>query len=343
MSGPLDTLEGQTMTLDPAEGGRARWKGTTAEERSEAARKASEARWNAKLPQATHEGVLTIGATEIQCYVLEGGERVISTRGVMKALGRRWRGRKYTGTDLPVFLEARNLKPFITKELDSVLSVREFRTPRGPKAEAFNAKLLPLVCETYLSARDAGALTPAQVGVAAKADILMRALAHTGIIALVDEATGYQYDRPRRDLEEHLKKFLSESLVRWARTFPNDYFRELCRLKGVVLRPDMRLPQYFGHLTGNLVYRRIAPGLLEAVKERRAERGRPSNKLYWWTSQEIGHPSLLLHLGTVVGLMKINTDYDAFVKQLDQVAPIYPESPGLFDDPADWEKPAIGG
>ena len=29
----------------------------------------------------------------------------------------------------------------------------------------------------------------------------------------------------------------------------------------------------------------------------------------------------------------------AFEKQLDQIAPIYPESPGLFDDPKDWEKP----
>jgi hypothetical protein len=37
--------------------------------------------------------------------------------------------------------------------------------------------------------------------------------------------------------------------------------------------------------------------------------------------------------------MKINTDYDAFHKQLDAIAPIYPESPGLFDDPKDWERP----
>jgi hypothetical protein len=339
----IDATEGQTMTLDPVEGGKARWKGTTAEERSEAARRAAESRWNAKLPQATHEGVLPIGNRDIQCYVLQGGERVISTRGVMKALGRRWRGRKHTGTELPVFLEAKNLKPFISEDLAAVLSVVEFATPRGARAEGFKAKLLPLLCETYLSARDANALTATQLGVAAKADILMRALAHVGIIALVDEATGYQYDRPRRDLEKHLKEFLAESLVRWVRTFPNDYFKHLCRLKGVEVRPDMRLPQYFGHLTNKLVYRRIAPGLLTALKERRAERGTPSNKLHWWTSEDLGHPSLLLHLGTVVGLMKINTDYETFVKQLDQIAPIYPETPGLYDDPADWERPAIGG
>ena len=45
----------------------------------------------------------------------------------------------------------------------------------------------------------------------------------------------------------------------------------------------------------------------------------------------------LVHLGTVVGLMKIHSNYAAFEQQLDQIAPVYPEVPGLFDDPADWE------
>ena len=44
-------------------------------------------------------------------------------------------------------------------------------------------------------------------------------------------------------------------------------------------------------------------------------------------------------MGTVVGIMKINTDYEVFHKQLDAIAPIYPDEPGLFDDPKDWEKP----
>jgi hypothetical protein len=100
---------------------------------------------------------------------------------------------------------------------------------------------------------------------------------------------------------------------------------------------DMKLPQYFGHLTNNLVYRRMAPGLLKRIKERRSERGSPSNKLHSWTSEDVGYPEVLVHLGTVVGLMKINDEYDAFEKQLDRIAPIYPEHPGLFDDPADWQ------
>ncbi len=99
----------------------------------------------------------------------------------------------------------------------------------------------------------------------------------------------------------------------------------------------MRLPLYFGHLTNNLIYRRIAPGLLKKLKERRSERGKPSDKLQGWLSESVGVPEALVHLGTVVGLMKIHTDYKAFEKQLNEIAPIYPADPGLFDDVSDWD------
>src|SRR5437773_6822073 len=82
-----------------AAGGHARAEALSPEQRAEIARKAAEARW--KLPIPTHSGVLTIGDAELPCYVLGNGERVLSTRGIMKSLGRTWRGRKYSGTELP--------------------------------------------------------------------------------------------------------------------------------------------------------------------------------------------------------------------------------------------------
>src|SRR5690349_9459408 len=96
-------------------GGLARAAKMSPEERSEIARKAAKARWESDdLPIATHTGVLRVGDVEIDCYVLENGERILSTRGVMRSLGRSWRGRKHPGTQLPVFLEAKNLYPFIS-------------------------------------------------------------------------------------------------------------------------------------------------------------------------------------------------------------------------------------
>jgi len=330
-------------------GGNARAVSLTANDRKAIASAAAEARWAKAgklkaIPKATHEGILTIGDIEIPCAVLEDGRRVLTQSGVMVALGRsrQAKGRQYYDADvnLPAFLTAKNLKPYIPEDLSVTSSQIEFKTINGMRAFGYSADLLPKVCGVFLDAKAGGALIERMQGhIAERALMLIRGFAAVGIIALVDEATGFQYDRPRRDLEEYLAKFLSESLRRWVRTFPGDYFKHLCRLKGVPLRPDMKLPQYFGHITNDLIWRRIAPGLLRALKERRSERGSPSNKLHSWTSDELGKPELLLHLGTVVGLMKLHTDYDAFHKQLDSIAPVYPETPGLFDDPKDWELP----
>lgn len=328
-------------------GGNARAKKLTKQERSDIAKNAAERRWDKGkvIPQATHEGFLTLGGIELPCAVLENGKRVLTQSGVMVALGRarQAKGREYYDGDvnLPAFLTAKNLKPYIPEDLYVTSSQIEFRGKNGGKAFGYDALLLSKVCGVFLDAKAANALVVSQEHIAERALILIRGLADVGIIALVDEATGFQYDRPRRDLEEYLSKFLSESLRRWVRTFPGDYFKHLCRLKGVELRADMRLPQYFGHLTNDLVWKRIAPGLLHALKERKQERGNKSDKLHSWTSEELGRPELLLHLGMVVGIMKINTDYDEFHAQLNKVAPVFPDTPGLFDDPKDWDIPSV--
>lgn len=347
---PDQPKQGVLITDAAAKGGRARAKSLTKEQRTDIARRAVQARWNkggetVDIPKATHEGVLTIGPTdntiEIPCAVLENGRRVITLSGFMLALGRarQVKGRQYYDGDvnLPTFLTAKNLKPFISDDLRATSKPIEFKTISGVRAFGYSADLLPKVCGVFLDAKAAGVIKHTQEHIAETALLLIRGFAHVGIIALVDEATGFQYDRPRRDLEEHLKTFLSESLRRWVRTFPADYFKHLCRLRRVELRPDMKLPQYFGQLTNNLIYRRIAPGLLKKLKERRAEKGSPSNKLHSWLSMDTGVPELLLHMGTVVGYMKKHDDYEAFEKELNLVAPIYPETPGLFDDPKDWE------
>src|SRR5580658_3514637 len=73
-----------------AKGGNARAKSMTPEERSNAARKAVEARWSksAKMQKATHIGELHIGELAIPCAVLEDGTRVLTQEGFLIAIGR---------------------------------------------------------------------------------------------------------------------------------------------------------------------------------------------------------------------------------------------------------------
>ena len=326
-------------------GGKARALSLTKEQRSEQARNAVAARWNADVPKATHSGELLIGDLVIPCAILDDAEktRVLTQRGFSMALGRYKNPSKGAIAELPVFLSANNLKPFVDEDLLRSAAEIKFRMAEGSGglggniALGYRADLLPKVCNAYLQAQQHGVLKANQAHIAEMSRILLNGLATVGIIALVDEATGYQYDRPKQQLEELLRKYLSEGLRKWVRTFPADYFKHLCRLKGVTFRSDMKLPKYFGHLTNNLVYRRMAPGLLKKLKERREDRGTPSNKLHSWLSSDQGVPEALIHLGTVVGLMKVHTSYEAFVRQLDDIAPVYPEHPGLFDDPKDWE------
>jgi hypothetical protein len=316
-----------------AAGGHARAEALPADTRKEIAKRAALERWRTDIPQATHAGVLTIGEAELPCYVLEDGTRVLSTRGIMKALGRVWRGRKYTGTELPVFVEAKNLNRFIDNELAAVLTPMEIRTERGAKSEAFRAEVLPRVCDLYLRARQEGALTDPQKRIAQQCEILVRAFSTVGIIALVDEATGYQRDRAKDALAEILQAFIAKELRPWVRTFPDDYYEHLFRLRGMEYPADtFKKPQYFGHLTNNIVYARLAPRVLEELKKitPRDDRGRHKHRLHQHLTGDVGHPKLREHIASVVSLMKISDTYEQFAVFLDRAHPRYNETMPLL-------------
>src|SRR5690606_28288698 len=177
-----------------AKGGIARAKALTPEERKEIAKKGAEARWAA--PKALYVGELSIGELSIDCAVLPDGTRVLSQRGVGRALGRGYGGNDWRKRDdgdaagkLPFFMNAKGLLPFISNDLLTLaISPLEYRHGQGGGvAHGINAAALPQICEVWLKARDAGALSKAQLPVAAKAEIIMRGLAHIGITALVDE------------------------------------------------------------------------------------------------------------------------------------------------------------
>jgi hypothetical protein len=310
-----------------AKGGNARAQALSPEQRQEIAKKAAEARWQSDLPKATHSGELTITGVEgvaIPCHVLENGERILSTRGIMKSLGRSWRGRKYGGTQLPVFLEANNLKPFITSEMEAVLEPVLFQTKSGAKGEGYRAEILPTVCEVYLEARQKDALKGPQLTVAQQCEVLVRGFSRIGIIALVDEATGYQEVRDRQALQAILDMFLEKEFAAWAKRFPDEFYKEMFRLrnwKWESLRG--RRPPLVGVLTNDLVYDRLAPGLLEELKSRnpKDEKGNRRAKHHQWLTFDVGHPALAQHLYALITLMRVSTSWTQFKGMLNHALP----------------------
>ena len=98
----------------------------------------------------------------------------------------------------------------------------------------------------------------------------MRALAHVGIIALVDEATGYQDVRARNALNEILEQFIADELRRWTKLFPDEFYRQMFRLRGWEWKVQSikQRPGVVGNYTNDLVYQRLAPGVLDELRRK---------------------------------------------------------------------------
>jgi len=323
-------------------GGAARAKKLSVAERREIAQRAAAARWGnsaAEVHEATHEGEIEFAGVPISCAVLDNGQRVLSERGVTKGFGLKragsnWQRKDSSGARMPVFASANNLKPFIDNDLELALKSPILFTSSGSRGHVgygVDAELIPRIAEVWLRARDEKKLKAQQAHIAVQADLIMRGLARVGIAALVDEATGYQDDRDRQALAVILEKFISEELRKWVKTFPLDYYREMCRLKNVAFSPDMKMPRYFGHHTNNVVYSRLAPGVLKELKRKNpSDGGRRKNKHHQHLTSEIGHPKLLQHLGSVVTLMKISSSWEDFEQKLNSIHPVHRDMP-LFD------------
>lgn len=324
-----------------AKGGKARSDSLSSEQRSEIAKKAAAARWETVQDAVcgSADRPLKIGDVEIECYVLEDGTRVITQASFLEAMGRSPRARR-TSTDegLPPIIQGKALRPFLPEGLAERAQPVPFRLPGGNKANGYRAELLPDVCEAFLAARDAGVLPKNQLPIAEAAALLVRGLARVGIIALVDEATGYQDMRTKDALAKILEEFVASELQAYLTTFPTDFYKEMFRLRGLSWSPEFggKRPQYFGKLTNNIVYSRLAPGVLIELKrlQERTPAGNPRHKLFQRLTSDQGYPKLREHLGSVVTLMKLSDDWDGFMGKLERIHPKYGD-PTLFDLPND--------
>jgi len=282
------------------------------------------------IPKATHSGTLEIGNVKIPCAVLEDGTRVLTQWGFFRAIGRSGRPAAGRGSDVEKvapFLALDNLKPYVSKELADSTKPIVFHAPRGAKAYGYKAELLPRVCDVYLKARDDGALLKSQFKFAIACDILIRGLAHIGIVALVDEATGYQELRDRLALQRILDKYLTDEWAKWTKTFPDDFYRHLFRLKGLPYPPPPsgKKPSYVGHWTNDIIYSRLAPGVLKALKERipRLPSGTRVRKFHQSLTRDYGHPALKEILTNVIFLMRGCSTWKDFKRMLERAAPKY--------------------
>lgn len=308
-----------------AKGGKARAAKLSPEDRSRIAQDAAAARWN--IPTAVYEGTLRIGGAEIPCAVLDNGERVLSRIEFIRAIGRKGKakgGRKYDqGFKLPVFLTAANLKPFISNELPPESKPVRYRRPRGGDAIGYRADFLPYVCNVFIRADNEKALRANQAQIADACRILRAGFEHVGLIALIDEATGFQRDRPAMQLAEILDAFIAKELRPWVRKFPFEFYQEIFRLKGwdaSDLKPGSPMKGEVGRITLDLIYSRLAPGIRPTLKRLtpRNEKGYLKHKMHQWLTSDIGDPKLETLIGKVITTMKLSDDWTSLLRNLER-------------------------
>lgn len=316
-------LQEAAKTLSVAgakKGGRARAQALSAERRSELARKAVEARWAKRkgarlvnpLPVAAYRGVLSImDDVEIPCYVLDDGTRVIGRTSATEMLT----GIKGGGA-LEKYLDVDGYKPFVDSKL-ILERMKAFSLPEveglGKEVKGLPADLLIDICKGLVAALEASnrddpgvKLTARQQQIAIKAGMFVAACAKVGIEALIDEATGAQYDRARDALEVKLRAYLEQEMRQWEKTFPDELWLEFGRLTGWKGSVTKR-PKYWGHLVMELVYEGLDKDVADWLKKN-APAPRHGQNYHQWMSGQYGLKKLIEHIWMVIGVAKTCTN-----------------------------------
>ena len=275
---------------------------------------------SAKMAIATHLGILPIGGLQLECYVLEDGRRVFHKRGMAKALGlksevgnafMRTLSRKGLGSELDETLWEKIDNPIIFKSLGS------------DPAHGYEAEVLVEVCKAVLRAQKAGKLTKSQSTIADQATAIVNSLAKVGIIALIDEATGYQSERSPDALRLLVDAYIQKEMREWEKEFPDDYYITLNKVYGsdpYVTRAlgsvVINKPQHFGNFTNRFVYGPLENG--EVLKELQRlnpqvdAKGSRKQRFHQFLKKGYGLEKLRAQRQEVLTMLKLSDNIDDF-------------------------------
>jgi len=249
--------------------------------------------------EAIHYGVLQLGSFELPCYVLTNEKRVLAQNKVVHLIS----GGRDSG-DLGRYLRAKNIQRFLPDKFKGAYQKNIFKFMAGNQlAYGLEAKDVIDICNMYLSARQAGVISPNQVNIVEMSELFIRACAKVGIEALIDEATGYQDYRDSQELQNRLALHLQDEFREWTRTFPRVFFDSLYRLEGI--RPPLHsrpYPKRFGVYVMRFVYDTLDPDVANYLREKNPNP--QGKKHHHQLFNDFGYKRLTDHLMAVLGIMK---------------------------------------
>lgn len=283
---------------------------------------------------------LKLGSLEIPCYVLEDGTRVFSGRGIQRILGSesqsgQWLSRFVNrGTLSDVFMAGDNS---ISERVNNPIKFSR-KNAGGVQSSTYGYEVTLLIdlCSAILDENRAGRFN--DITIVSHADIIIRSVAKVGIIALVDEVTGYNKDKQKAkdELQKFLQSFLNDEAAKWVKTFSDQFFEDLYRMRHWNWDKTAKRPGVVGTWINDIVYQRIAPAILEELKRRNPKdiNGNRKWKHHQLLTSDVGKPKLLQHLEALHALAVVsNYDWARFMAYLDRTYPKqYQQLQFLFDD-----------
>ena len=277
------------------------------------------------------EGEITLGDNIIPCYVLEDGTRVLSGRGMQEALRMvdKEDDKPTSGARLARHLDQKSLNAFIYKDKEPGHFEPITCYKGGAKINGYEATILADICEAFLEARKNINLSARQKIVADQCEILIRGFARVGIVALIDEATGYQYDRERFELQKILDAYISEEILKWQLTFTDEFYKEVYRLWNLPFIPKYirKKPSFIGKLTNKYIYELLPRGVVNKIKEKtgKTEKGNWKYKWHQSLTPETGREHLrkqIIEVTTLMSVSQSKEQFDSLFRQKYNKAPI---------------------
>ena len=325
-----------------SKGGKSRAVALSQQERKRIAQHAASVRWGEPDPDeiryvhAVVDAEIAIGDLMLTCAVLPDGTRVLSERGISRALGRtrsgsHWQRKREQGSNLPLYLTSENLKPYISNDLIKALSSPIWYRPThgGRLVAGIPATCLADICDAWTKAEEAGKLYKPQLAIAAKARTLMRGFAKLGIIALIDEATGYQELRAKDELQKILAAYISPTLLPWAERFPMEFFKEMFRVWGwdwPQTEDNYKSPQgprYAGKLVRQIIFENLPPGVLQELDRLNPPNAKwqRKNRMGQLLTKNIGNPHVEKLVAVSTMLFRVSDDKKHFWKNYKKAFP----------------------
>ncbi|QFY73642.1 hypothetical protein CEQ83_14295 [Priestia megaterium] len=272
-----------------------------------------------QIIQATHKGEWNPSGTDIniECYVLENGERVFSLRGTARTMGLKGGG----ALALPRMLSANYIQDYLSKDLKRWMQetsegkVQKIRPPEGGNPfHAFKATLLVDLADAFYKAKNDSIFDKPnmsyQKDLAERLYNITLAFSKVGINAFIDEITGYQEFREKDALQKLLNLYVEGLFQPWERRFPEEFYIEIFRLKSWKYTGSSQRPHTVAKITNEFIYNFLPDDVMKEVRERKTG----NEKLHQWLTSEVGLSHLEKQITSTTTLMRASDTWEEFEK-----------------------------